>query len=48
MDTTYGRDWFIETLPEVVDLVANGWIDGYVEGWLRVTPRACLRSRERC
>jgi hypothetical protein len=30
--TWYGHDWLIETLPEVIDLVANGWIDGYVEG----------------
>jgi hypothetical protein len=28
----YGRDWLIETMPEVIDLVAKGEAKGKIEG----------------
>jgi len=28
----YGRDWLIETMPEVIDLVAKGKTEGRIEG----------------
>ncbi len=31
MDMEYGHDWFIETLPEVIDLVAQGEQKGRLE-----------------
>jgi hypothetical protein len=30
----YGRDWLIETMPEVIDLVAKGEAKGKIEGEL--------------
>jgi hypothetical protein len=39
LETTYGRDWFIETLPEVIDLVAQGEARGEIKGELKEARR---------
>jgi hypothetical protein len=35
LETTYGRDWFIETLPEVIDLGERRRAEGIIEGELK-------------
>jgi hypothetical protein len=46
MDTTYGRDWFIEKLPEVVDLVEKGRAEGEIKGELRDAQRMLVKVVE--
>jgi hypothetical protein len=40
LDTVYGRDWFIETLPEVVDLVEKGRAEGELKDAQRMLVKA--------